>query len=52
MRLYIFLRTMVQKQTNFELLIENRSDIFLEAVGFVKNCQDTKKRLNDVTAIV
>ena len=40
----IVLRTRVQKLTYFELLIENRRDIFIKVVGFfVKNRQDMKK---------
>ena len=40
----IVLRTRIQKWTYFELLIENRRDIFLKVVGFfLKNLQDMKK---------
>ena len=43
-RINIILSTRVQKWTYFELLIENRKDIFLKVVGlFIKNRQHMKK---------
>ena len=43
-RINIVLSTRVQKWTYFELLIENRKDIFLKVVGlFIKNRQHMKK---------
>ena len=43
----IVLRTRIQKCKYFELLIENRKDIFLKVVGFLLKIVNIRK--NDLT---